>query len=168
MVTGATAVARHLGISDLVVSLTVVAAGTSLPEAATSILATLRGERDIAVGNVVGSNIFNLLVVIGLPVVLSPGALAVTPSVVRFDLPVVVLSSLACLPIFFTGYRIERWEGAVFVTYYFAYAACLYFSAIQTFEDLVLFTLPIVATILIHLLFVRSHTSAESHGDGTR
>lgn len=88
-------------------------------------MAALRGERDIAVGNVVGSNIFNILAVLGLSASLAPVDLAVPPAMLAFDLPIMVAVALACLPIFFTGNRIDRWEGALFLGLYVAYTAYL-------------------------------------------
>jgi cation:H+ antiporter len=129
LVASATTIARDLGISELVIGLTIVAAGTSLPEVATSVVASLRGERDIAVGNVVGSNLFNVLMVLGLAGELAPGGLAVSPAVLRFDLPVMVAVAVACLPIFFTGHLVARWEGALFLGYYALYLAYLLLSA---------------------------------------
>jgi len=128
-VEGAIRVARLLGISDLVIGLTIVAAGTSMPEAATSVLAALRGERDIAVGNIVGSNIFNILACVGVSAVAAPTRLTVPESVIAFDLPAMIAVALACLPIFFSGNRISRWEGALFLAYYCAYAAYLVLAA---------------------------------------
>jgi cation:H+ antiporter len=125
LVTGAVDLARLAGATELVIGLTVIAAGTSLPELATSILAALHGERDLAVGNVVGSNIFNLLAILGLAASLSPPGLAVPEQALSFDLPVMIAVSLACLPIFFTGHRISRWEGALFLMLYIAYTAVL-------------------------------------------
>lgn len=125
LVDAAVVIARHLGASELVIALTIVAGGTSLPEVATSVMAGLRGERDIAVGNVVGSNLFNLLAVLGGSALLSPVGVAVSPAVLRFDLPVMVIVAVACLPIFITGRLISRWEGALFLAGYIAYTACL-------------------------------------------
>lgn len=125
LVEAAVGFARDLGVSEMVIGLTIVAAGTSLPEVATSIMAALRGERDIAVGNVVGSNIFNILAVLGLSASLAPVDLAVPPAMLAFDLPIMVAVALACLPIFFTGNRIDRWEGALFLGLYVAYTAYL-------------------------------------------
>jgi len=130
-VTAAVAVAQSLGVSELVIGLTIVAAGTSLPEVATSVMASLRGERDIAVGNVVGSNLFNILGVLGLSAVVAPDGLAVAPAVSRFDLPVMVAVAVACLPIFLTGHRIARWEGGLFLAYYVAYVTYLVLGATQ-------------------------------------
>ena len=131
LVEGAVVVARGLGISELVISLTLIAAGTSLPEVATSILATLRGEREIAVGNVVGSNIFNLLAVLGLASLLSPEGIRVAPAALHFDLPVMIAVAVICLPIFFTGSRISRGEGALFFGYYLIYTVYLLLAANQ-------------------------------------
>ncbi len=123
LVDGAVAVARGLGVSELVIGLTVIAAGTSLPEAVTSVVASLRGQRDIAVGNVVGSNIFNLLAVLGAAGVVS--GVPVSPEALRFDIPVMTAVAAACLPIFLTGRVIARWEGALFLGCYGAYTAFL-------------------------------------------
>jgi cation:H+ antiporter len=131
LVDAAVATATAMGVSSLVIGLTIVAAGTSLPEVATSVLATLRGERDIAVGNVVGSNIFNLLCVLGLGSAVSPAGLAVAPGALTFDFPVMIAVAIATLPIFFTGYTIARWEGAVFLAYYVAYTVYLVLDATQ-------------------------------------
>ena len=115
LVDGATAIARTIGVDDVVIGLTIVAAGTSLPEVATSILASIRGERDIAVGNVVGSNIFNILAVLGLSGIVAPAGLPVAASIQNFDTIVMIFVAIACLPIFFTGLEIKRWEGAIFI-----------------------------------------------------
>jgi cation:H+ antiporter len=125
LVEGAVAVAGALGMSELVVGLTVIAIGTSLPELATSILAAVRGQRDLAVGNIVGSCIFNLLLVLGATALIAPGGMPVGAGVLGFDLPVMTAVALACLPIFFSEHRIARWEGALFLGYYIAYTAYL-------------------------------------------
>ncbi len=122
---GAVTIARSFGVSEFVIGLTLVAAGTSLPEVATSIVAAVRGERDIAVGNVVGSNIFNVLAVLGLSAVFAPGGISVSASALSFDIPVMIAVAVACLPIFFTGNVIARWEGFLFFGYYAAYIAYL-------------------------------------------
>jgi cation:H+ antiporter len=154
LVGAAVAFARAMGISELVIGLTIVAAGTSAPEVATSVLATIRGEREIAVGNVIGSNTFNLLGVLGVSGLIAPQALVVAPALVAFDLPVMLAVALACLPIFFTGHAIARWEGLVFLAYYAAYAAFLVLAAQQHdalpafSRALMLFALPITALTL--------------------
>ncbi len=129
LVTAAVSIAEGLGVSEFVIGLTIVAAGTSLPEVATSLIAAFRGERDIAVGNVVGSNIFNILAVLGLAGLLAPAGIPVADSALRFDLPVMLAVAFACLPIFFSGHVISRWEGAVFLGYYAAYTAYLVLDA---------------------------------------
>lgn len=131
LVDGAVTIARALDVSEVVIGLTMVAAGTSLPEVATSLVAALRGERDIAVGNVVGSNLFNLLGIGGIAALVTPGGLEVAASLVRLDLPVMVAVAFACLPIFATGHRIARWEGALFVGYYAAYVSYLILASTQ-------------------------------------
>ena len=111
------------------IGLTIVAAGTSLPEVATSIVAAIRGERDIAVGNVVGSNLFNIMGVLGISSLVSPQGVAVSSTAMELDLPVMVAVAVACLPIFFTGHLIARWEGGLFLAYYVAYTAYLVTAA---------------------------------------
>ncbi len=131
LVESATAIARWAGLSELVIGLTIVAAGTSLPEVATSIAAALKGERDIAVGNAVGSNIFNLLSVLGLSAIIVPVGIPVSEAALGFDIPIMVAVMIAALPIFFTGNRIERWEGWLFLFYYTAYTAYLILDTVE-------------------------------------
>ena len=121
LVNGAVAIAHKMGVSALVIGLTIVAAGTSLPEVATSVIASIRGEPDIAVGNIIGSNIFNVLSVLGLSGALSSHGIGVSVKALQFDIPVMIVVSIACLPIFFTGHIIARWEGALFFGYYLVY-----------------------------------------------
>ncbi|MGR9053025.1 MAG: calcium/sodium antiporter [Gammaproteobacteria bacterium] len=125
----AVTVAHYFGISDLIVGLTIVSIGTSLPELATSVRASLKGERDIAVGNVVGSNIFNILAVLGLAATVAPDGVEVAQAAIRFDIPVMLAVSVACLPVFFSGYVVSRWEGLLFLGYYLAYTLWLIESA---------------------------------------
>ncbi|HQO29960.1 MAG TPA: calcium/sodium antiporter [Accumulibacter sp.] len=156
LVESAVAFARHLGVSELVIGLTIVAVGTSLPEIATSLLAAIRGERDIAVGNVVGSNIFNIVGVLGISGLLSPAGLIVNPAALNFDLPVMIAVAFACLPIFFTGFRIARWEGALFLGAYVAYVAYLVFAA-QAHDALDTFgpvTIAVVLPLIVLTLLV--------------
>jgi cation:H+ antiporter len=131
LVSAAVTFATYLGVSEMIIGLTIVAAGTSLPEVATSVMAAIRGERDIAVGNVVGSNIFNLLGVLGLTAAVAPGGLVVPPAMLAFDIPVMLAVSFACLPIFFTGNLIARWEGGLFFALYVAYTTYLILAAKQ-------------------------------------
>lgn len=132
LVNAAVAFARAFGVSDLVIGLTIVAAGTSMPEVATSIAAALKGERDIAVGNVIGSNTFNVLGVVGLSgLAAGTTGLTIDPSVLTFDLWVMLAVCFACLPIFITGQEIARWKGALFLFYYVAYITYLVLAAQQ-------------------------------------
>ncbi len=156
LVTGATQVATAFGISELVIGLTVVAVGTSLPELATTVIAVRRGERDLAVGNVVGSNIFNVGSVIGLTAVISPTGIPVAEAAAAFDLPFMVAVAVALVPVVFTGLAVARWEGVVFVSYYLAYTAYLLLDAsghdaLQPFSSVMLtFVVPLtVLTLLV-------------------
>lgn len=127
--TAAVAIARAFGVSDLVIGLAVIAPGTGLPELATAIAATARRESDIATGNLVGSNIFNLTWVLGAAAIVAPNGLQLPPAALRFDLPVLIAVSVACLPIFFRKHLISRWEGALFLAYYLAYTGYLVLDA---------------------------------------
>lgn len=155
LVNASVTIARWMGVSDLVIGLTIVAAGTSLPELATSVVASLKGERDIAVGNVVGSNIFNILAVLGIAGIVSPKGITVSPAALGFDIPVMIAVAIACLPIFFTGNLISRWEGLVFLGYYVAYATYLVLAQMQheamgTFSwAMVWFVMPLTAITLV-------------------
>jgi cation:H+ antiporter len=157
-VDGAVAVATALGVSELIIGLTIVAAGTSVPEVATSIVASVRGERDIAVGNIIGSSVFNILVVMGAASVVAPNGIPVSSSALAFDLPVMIAVSVACLPIFFTGSLIARWEGGIFLAYYAAYTIYVILDAtshetLPMFSATMLFfALPVTALTLGFLL----------------
>jgi cation:H+ antiporter len=129
LVNSATEIASALGVSDLVIGLTVVAAGTSLPELATSVLAAIRGQRDIAVGNVVGSNIFNLLAVLGASAAVSSNGVAVNSEVIRLDFPVMLAATIVLLPICWNGFMVKKWEGSFLVVFYIAYVAYLIMEA---------------------------------------
>lgn len=173
LVNGAVEIARFAGLSELVIGLTIVAAGTSLPEVATSVLASIRGERDIAVGNVVGSNLFNILAVLGLSGLVAPNGVAVADAALAFDIPVMTAVAVACLPIFFTGYLIARWEGLLFLAYYVAYAAYLVLNArehevLPKFNTVMLwFVLPLTVLTLL-VLAVRAWRAGRPHTDQQR
>ncbi len=157
LVDSAVTIARAFQVSELIIGLTIVAAGTSMPEVATSVVAALRGERDIAVGNVVGSNIFNILCVIGLSSIVAPAGIAVSPAALHFDIPVMIGVAVACLPVFFSGYRITRMNGAVFLGFYAAYLIYLIFTATQhealgTYQAALLYyVLPLTAATLFFI-----------------
>ncbi|WP_304455634.1 calcium/sodium antiporter [Nocardiopsis sp. YSL2] len=131
LVYGASAIATALGVSDLLIGLTVVAIGTSLPELVTCVVAVLRGERDMAVGNIVGSNVFNIGAVLGLTALISPEGIAVASAALRFDLPIMVAVSLVLLPIALTKLDVARWEGALLVGFYAAYIIYLVVEATE-------------------------------------
>lgn len=157
LLTGAVSVARALGVSDLIIGLTIVAVGTSLPEVATSVIASIRGERDIAVGNVVGSSIFNILAVLGLVSAVAPHGILVPESALRFDIPVLIATAVVCLPIFWTDSVIARWEGLLFLGYYVAYTLYLILDssghdALSTFSALMIgAVIPFTAATLLTL-----------------
>ncbi len=169
MVTAAVSVAQAIGVSDVVIGLTIVAIGTSLPEVAASVTAALKGERDIAVGNVVGSCVFNLLGVLGLSglaaAFASTGGLPVPGSVANFDLWVMLAALAACLPIFLSGREVARWEGGLFLAYYTVYAGYLVLSAqhhaaLPAFSGVMLgFVLPLtVVTVVVSSLKAQVRT----------
>jgi cation:H+ antiporter len=147
--------AKYLGVDELIIGLTIISAGTSLPEVVTSAIAALRGERDIAVGNVVGSNIMNMMAVLGVTSIVAPSGIAVSDAVIRFDIPLMIVVAVACLPIFFTGCKISRWEGALLIGYYIAYTLYLYLAsskhaALTTFSTVMLyFVIPLTAVTII-------------------
>jgi len=157
LVDSAVSIARALELSEAVIGLTIVAAGTSFPELATSVLAAMRGERDIAVGNVVGSSVFNLLGILGVVALVTPGGLSVAPGLVFFDIPLMIAVAFACLPVFSTGHRIARWEGALLLGYYVVYVTYLILAATQhdalhSFGSTMLgFVLPLTGVTLLVL-----------------
>ena len=162
LVDSAVAFARAFGVSDLVIGLTVVAVGTSMPEIATSIVAAMRGQRDIAVGNVVGSNVFNILAVLGAAGIASGVGLPVSEAARNFDLWVMLAVAFACLPIMITGREIARWEGVVFLAYYAAYTAWLVLQAQQhasvpAFSGIMLGYVMPITVITIVVSIVRSN-----------
>jgi cation:H+ antiporter len=128
---GAVYLAQYFGLSETIIGLTIVAAGTSMPEVVTSIMAVIRGEREIAVGNVIGSNIFNILGVLGISALFAADGIDISDSMIRFDIPVMIAVALACLPIFFTGGVISRGEGVLLLGYYIAYTLYLVLAATQ-------------------------------------
>jgi len=171
LVDAAVVFAKALGVSDLVIGLTIVAAGTSMPEVATSITAAIKGERDIAVGNVVGSNTFNILGCLGLSGLFAgSGGLVMSPALLNFDIWVMIAVALACLPVFLTGREIARWEGAVFLLYYAAYVAYLILAAQQhdalgPFSAVMMgFVVPITVVTLVVALLGRSAAKAGGPG----
>lgn len=160
--------AKALGVSDLIIGLTIVAAGTSMPEVATSITAAIKGERDIAVGNVVGSCTFNILGCLGLSGLVSGDVgLQMASSLLAFDIWVMLATALACLPVFLTGREIARWEGGVFLGYYAAYVAYLILAAqqhdaLQTFSGVMMgFVVPLTVVTLVVVMIRKPGPSDE-------
>lgn len=155
LVGAATAFAKSLGVSDLVIGLTIVAAGTSMPEVATSVMAAFKKERDIAIGNVVGSNIFNILGCLGITGLIASDGIPLSAGVLNFDIWIMLGVAFACLPVFLTGREIARWEGLLFLGYYFAYTAYLVLTAQQhdllpAFNQAMLsFVLPLTIVTLV-------------------
>lgn len=152
LVEGAIGIARTLGVSEVVIGLTIVAAGTSLPELATSVVAAFKGERDIAIGNIVGSNIFNICSVLGFAGLASGGNLTIAPNMIAVDIPLMIGVALLCLPFFRAGYEVTRANGAIFLVAYVAYVVWLVLGAtndpaIVTFET-ALFSVVLPALII--------------------
>jgi len=175
LVEAASAIARALGVSELVIGLTVVALGTSLPEIATSLAAALRGARDIAVGNVLGSNVFNLLGCLGAAGLVAPGGLSLAPAVLHFDLWVMLAAAFACLPVFATGHRVARWEGAVLLGYFVAYLAYLALDAnghdaLQPFSAVMMsFVVPLtIVTLLATVLHAQAAAKRDRPSSASR
>ena len=166
LVQAAIAMAKALGVSDLVIGLTIVAAGTSMPEVATSVMAAIKGERDIAVGNVVGSNTFNILGCLGVAGLASGSSgLGVPAALMAFDMWVMLAVALACLPVFLTGREIARWEGGVFLAYYAAYVVWLILqaqqhAALQPYSAVMLgFVVPLTVVTLVAVMIRRGHAT---------
>lgn len=156
LVDSATQIAKSLGVSELVIGLTIVAVGTSLPEVATSAVAALKKESDIAVGNAVGSNIFNLLGVLGIGALVAPGGISVASRVLQFDLPVMVFVALVTLPVIYIDNRISRSEGGLLLAYYVAYVTYVILRAVEssTLPAVVLFMVVFVPVTFIALVVV--------------
>jgi cation:H+ antiporter len=125
LVTSAVDLARVLGISEAMIGLTIVAMGTSSPELVTTIVATLKDDRDVAVGNLLGSSIYNILVILGITCMVSPGGVPVEWQLMLFDVPLMAGVAFACVPVFVTGTRISRLEGGLGVALYSAYMLSL-------------------------------------------
>lgn len=149
LVGGAVQLAKFFGVSEMVIGLTIVAIGTSLPELATSVVAAMRRERDIAIGNVVGSNIFNIMSVLGLTSLISPNGVPIPVAAQSFDIPVMVAVALICLPVFFSGgYTIGRWKSGMFLGLYLVYLGIMLSDAVdgtsyqnQAFDFILLFVI---------------------------
>jgi cation:H+ antiporter len=133
LVYSASEMARQLGISEMVIALTIVAAGTSAPELFTSAVSAWRKQPDIAVGNIIGSNIFNILCILGISAMVRPQVIGA--QTLWLDLPVMVLLSMACIPVMLSHHRIGRGEGVGFLVAYVAYVLVLLFAVPQWFPQ---------------------------------
>jgi len=171
LVEASIAFARVLGVSELVIGLTVIAVGTSMPEIAASIMAAVRGERDIAVGNVSGTHTFTILGCLGVSAVVSRDGLVIAPAVLNFDLWVMVAVAVACLPVFIAGRQIGRGKGVLFLAYYVAYVAYLILGAQQhdaldEFSAIMIgFVLPITIVTLVAMVIRDQRRGGGSHLD---
>ncbi|MGB3834391.1 MAG: calcium/sodium antiporter [Mesorhizobium sp.] len=125
LVGGAVDLARMIGVSDAFIGLTVVAIGTSSPELVTTVVSTLRQERDIAVGNLIGSSVYNILFILGMTAMAPAGGIVVEPALIHVDIPVMSAAAIACIPVFLSGRRVSRAEGGAFVVAYLAYLTYL-------------------------------------------
>lgn len=125
LVDGAVGMARQFGVSDALIGLTVVAIGTSAPELVTTLVSTIRGDRDIAIGNLIGSSVYNILLILGITCLVPAQGLLLPSSLVTIDIPIMVAVALACIPIFMTGRRVSRLEGGSMVAAYAAYLTFL-------------------------------------------
>ena len=155
LVKGATAAAIGLGVTETVIGLTIVSAGTSMPELVTSLVAAYRGKADLAIGNVVGSNLLNQLVILGVCGVFSGEGLLVDPVVISRDLPVMVLTTLALLPILWTRGVVTRLEGGILVGLYGLYLAEQVLSeTLTTAQDEFRFVVLVVVVPLVLVFLV--------------
>lgn len=125
LVNGSIEMARGFGMSEAVIGLTIVAIGTSAPELVTTIVATMRDQRDVAVGNLLGSSIYNILVILGITCMVVPGGLPVDRHLFQLDLPMMATVLILCIPVFVTGKKVSRLEGGIFVGLYLAYLTSL-------------------------------------------
>ncbi len=159
LVAASVVIAVDLGLSERVIGLTVIAVSTSLPGLTTSLVAALRGERDIAVGNVIGSTLFNLLGVLGITALIAPEPLSVSPNALEFDLPVMLGVVALCLPLFYSGYRLTRLEGLMLLALYAVYGLHIVsfttgMPLAERLERLMLvYVLPVLAAVVIFSTF---------------
>lgn len=172
-VTGAEGIATSLGVPELIVGLTIVAIGTSAPEIVTTIVAAYHGQRDMAVGNAVGSNLFNILGVLGLSSLLAPNGIPIAPDALELDLPIMIAVAIACMPMFAQKRRLDRWEGWLFLAYYGAYLVFLVLDATgHRAKDpftlvMVAFVIPLTA-LTVAVVFYRRWRSSTAEPSAAR
>jgi cation:H+ antiporter len=131
LVEAAIIIARTFGVSELVIGLTIVAGGTSMPEVATSIVAAMKGEGDISAGNVIGSNIFNILGVLGVAAATTPESIPVAVNIIRFDLPIAIFAAVVTIPVFIVDNYISRYDGFIFFSYFVFYNVLVVMRALS-------------------------------------
>lgn len=169
LVQSAVEIATAWGVNEAVIGLTIVAAGTSLPEVVTSVVATIKGQRDIAVGNVVGSNIFNILCVLGLSGLVSPTPLLAGEQLATIDIPVMVGVAVLCVPLFFIGAILHRIEGLLFLVLYVAYVWYLVAMALSqpylsTLQNGILYGLLPVVVLYVVIAFIHDIRQRRARG----
>lgn len=167
IVDSAVIIARILGLSELVIGLTIISIGTSLPEVATSLSAARKGNADIAVANVMGSNLYNVLLTLALTLIIAPNVLEVSKDAITLDLPFMVLVSMACIPIFIAGFNLTRVDGALFLSYYVTYLTYLVLNAINspivsTMQGVILYAaIPLTILYMMWRIYVHRTSIAE-------
>lgn len=162
--------AKQFGVTEAVIGLTIVAIGTSLPELAISMIASARGKRDLAVGNVVGSNILNILCVVGMSAVVAPAGVGVAQEFLDFHIPFMIGISIACLPVFLSGFRVSRLEGLGMIGFYAAYLAWLVYLSVNRLgepnhQTLVGFLTALGVAMLVLLVLHRKKQTAQAKSD---
>ena len=156
LVNGSKSLATFLGVKETIIGLTIVATGTSLPELVTSIVAAFRGKTDLAIGNVVGSNILNQLLILGSSTIFTGlDGLNISQDLINTDIPIMVLTTFACLPIFWTKGKITRVEGFILLNIYaFYFLDKIFISSNFNYLDefrVLIFILSIVFTLLLFI-----------------
>lgn len=168
LVEGCSELAKMFGIGELVIGLTITAIGTSLPELVTSVVAALRGKRDLAVGNVVGSNILNILAVLGMSAIVAPSGIPITADAALFHIPLMVGVSLVCLPVFLNGGVINRIEAIGMFGFYAAYIGYIAYASsaepptVPTLGTTTLFLIPLLAITAYSITARRKNDSDAS------
>ncbi|MCV6636213.1 calcium/sodium antiporter [Candidatus Albibeggiatoa sp. nov. NOAA] len=165
LVKGAVVIAQYFGLSELIIGLTIIAIGTSLPELAATIAASLRGEKDLIIGGAIGSNLFNISMVLGISSMVAPNGIAVSPTALNVDMLIMIAVAVLCLPTFFSGKQLDRWEGVLFLAYYVAYTIYLLLSALNhpqlpLFNQVMLWGVIPATVVLLGVLVWHDHKQA--------
>jgi cation:H+ antiporter len=165
LVDGAVMVAKHFGLSELIIGLTIIAIGTSLPELAATVAASIRGEKDMIIGGAIGSNLFNISMVLGLSSMVAPNGIAVSPTALNVDMLIMIAVAILCLPTFFSGRQLDRWEGVLFLAYYAAYTVYLLLSALDhpslpLFNQIMLWGVIPATVVILSALVWHDHKQA--------